>query len=127
MAASLSCTPSAATVSTFVEIDNDTTAAAALAQKPNISGTATPAFPSTIAAGKDYSGVDVTSGVDDAGMVYHGDCEFHWSTISSTDPSTGVVPWTFSQTGSPSVKCKTVATLENYRNGTHAVQFMINM
>ena len=114
--------------STSVEIDNDSSTAAALTQKVNLSGTANPTFPSSIAVGKSYAGVTTTSASSDAGTVWYGDCEFHYSTIMNTDPSTGTVSWTFSQSvlSGGTTNCKAISTSANYETGAHAVQFIID-
>lgn len=114
--------------STSVEVENGSSTTQTLEGKPNVSGTVTPAFPSSIAAGVTYSGTSVTNQTSDAGTIQYGDCQFHWSTIMSTNPETGAESWTFSQSvlSGSSTNCKAVAVSENYETGQHSVEFIVD-
>lgn len=117
---------SASIIPTGITITNNTTAPVKLIGKVNISGEMTPAALGTIEGSKSYIGTSRTTGVMDGGTLQYGPCRFHWSTMQTTNPMTGAVSWSFSQTASPATKCKAVSNTANYTTGEHAVTFSIN-
>ena len=76
-------TASLADVSTTIEIDNTTSSDETLISGDNVTGSITPAVPSTLDANSSTTHISSTPGtLADAGVIEYQSCRFNWSSIN---------------------------------------------
>jgi hypothetical protein len=110
----------AATLSTSIELNNNTSSDNTLINGTNVSGIVTPAFPGPAIANSTSYHTSMTNGLADAGVLTYRSCRFNWSIIDI-----GSI-YTFSIGATPSSKCSSEVLVQNVFTGEYSIKFNIN-
>jgi hypothetical protein len=118
--------PQPSSLSTTVQILNNTTTPQSLVGSPNLSGSASPAFPSSIQANNSFSTTTTTHATSDAGVISYGSCRFNYSTIWTAQPPTFTTgSYSFSIGATPAADCTATTVSQSFTTGAHSVKFTI--
>ncbi|WP_444929627.1 hypothetical protein ACJJIF_17810 [Microbulbifer sp. SSSA002] len=110
----------AATLSTSIELKNNTSSDNSLIDGTNTTGIISPAFPSPATANSSTSHTSTTSGSVDAGVLTYQSCRFNWSIIQIGST------YRFSIGATPSSKCSSDVLVQNAFTGEYQIRFNID-
>ncbi|WP_158918639.1 hypothetical protein [Caulobacter sp. S45] len=118
--------PKPTSLKTSVQIVNATTSVQNEVGSPNVSGSVSPAAPTSIPIGETASFTTTTSGIDDAGVFTYGSCRFNYSTIwTAAAPTFTTGAYSFSIGATPAADCSSATVSSSFTTGAHSVKFTI--
>ncbi|WP_143729352.1 hypothetical protein [Microbulbifer sp. GL-2] len=110
----------ASTLSTSIELKNNTSSDNVLINGTNSTGIISPLFPSPAAANSSTFHTSITNGVADAGVLTYQSCRFNWSVIQMNGY------YQFSIGATPSSKCSSDVLVQNVFTGEYKIRFNID-
>ncbi|MFA0813463.1 hypothetical protein [Microbulbifer epialgicus] len=110
----------ASTLSTSIELKNNTSSDNALIHGTNTTGIISPLFPSPAVANSSTYHTSTTDGVADAGVLTYQSCWFSWSVIEINGY------YHFAIGATPTSKCSTDVLIQNVFTGEYKIRFNID-
>lgn len=121
LALSIASTPVfSATLSTSIELNNNTSSNNTLINGSNVTGFISPVFPGPAIANSTSNHISSTTGLADAGVLTYQSCRFNWSIIDI-----GSI-YIFSIGATPSSKCSSRVLVQNVFTGEYSIEFNID-
>ncbi|WP_445363150.1 hypothetical protein ACJJIQ_23420 [Microbulbifer sp. ANSA003] len=110
----------ASTLSTSIELKNNTSSDNVLINGTNTTGFISPLFPAPAAANSSTFHTSTTNGLADAGVLTYQSCRFNWSVIQMSGY------YQFSIGATPSSKCSSDVLVQNVFTGEYKIRFNID-
>ncbi|WKD48536.1 hypothetical protein [Microbulbifer spongiae] len=110
----------AGTLSTSIELKNNTSSDKTLIDGTNTTGIVTPLFPSPALANSTTFHTSISNGLADAGVLTYQSCRFNWSVIALG------AAYTFSIGAEPSSRCSSEVLVQNVFTGEYQIRFNID-
>lgn len=110
----------AGTLSTSIELKNNTSSDKMLISENNTTGDIFPSLPNPIPANRTASFTSSSNGAVDAGVLTYQQCRFNWSVIEL-----GTI-YKFSIGAEPSSRCSSEILVQNVFTGEYKIKFNID-
>lgn len=110
----------AGTLSTSIELKNNTSSDKTLIDGTNTTGIVAPLFPSPALANSTTFHTSISNGLADAGVLSYQSCRFNWSVIELG------AAYTFSIGAEPSSRCSSEVLVQNVFTGEYQIRFNID-